>query len=300
MAVADPIPVDRVIAAARSYLGLEPTDEPYVQRVYLAHLPGGGTPLQREQARQMAKTQSGCGLVYEAMCRDLGITWPHLWKWYGDRIGTAISANIAAAKKDGIWYTPDAPGPGIQAGDAVLIGGNGPLDSRGGITYEHLLACVLEISPEGVVTSVDGGQPGVAERSRVLVRTPQGEIWLSNMPASGGPAPVGPDGRPLVGRRVKGWIKTRLAPNQPGYQGGGGSSGGGGASAGWGNTPAQPTPQVQPCPPCPAPQPCPPCPTPTSGGVSIGKALSLLMLAYLLGELTGQWVEERPRRRRAP
>lgn len=280
--------VDQVLAAARSYLGLEPTDPAYVQRVYLAHLPGGGTPLHRAQAQQMARTQSGCGLVYEAQLRDLGVTWPHLWRWYGDRIGTAISANVAAAKRDKVWYTADNPGPGIQAGDAVVIGGPPPAWSRGGIAYEHLLV-VTELLPDGRLRSVDGGQPGVAERTRVLVRTPQGELWLANLPSGGGPAPLGPDGRPLVGRRVQGWIKTRLAPNQPGYQGGGQATvpptpstpyqGGGGSSGGGGATDAGGE--------------CPPCPE----GISIRKGIGLLLLAYLLGELSGQWVEGRRRRR---
>ena len=281
---ADPIPVERVLDAARSYIGLEPSDPAYIQRVYLAHLPGGGTPLQRAQAQQMARTQSGCGLVAEAILRDLGVTWPHLWRWYGDRLGTAISASVAAARRDGIWYDDRSPGPGIQAGDLLVIGGPAPDWSRGGITYEHILVAT-ELLPDGRLRSVDGGQPGVAERTRVLVRTPQGELWLAHLPPSGGAAQLGPDGRPLVGRRVQGWIKARLAPHTPaGYTGGGGTSGGGGATGSGGatgGTPAQPTPQIV----------CPPCPPP-GGEVPLGSALAYLALAYLLGELTGQWVEE--------
>lgn len=285
------------LTAARSYLGLEPTDPVYVQRVYLAHLPGGGTPLQRAQAQQMARAQSGCGLVWEAIARDQGVAWPHLRRWYGERgrLGTAISANVGQAKKDGAWITPGG-GRLPLPGDALVIGGPAPQCSRGGITYEHMLT-MLALSPDGVLTSVDGGQPGVGERSRVLVQTPQGELWLANVPPGGGAAQLGPDGRPLVGRRVQGWIDVdRLpysgappvaplppeggpgAPFSGGYSPGGGTAGGGGATDSYGGE-------------------CPPCPEPA--GLGLGRAAAWLLLAFLLGELTGQHIEEqRPRRRR--
>ena len=276
------------IDAARSYVGLEPSDASYVDRVYLDHVERP-TDLQKAQARQMAREQSGCGLVWEAIARDVGATgpWEYLRRWYGEpsRIGGVIRDMVATAKKAGAWRRPGQGMP--QPGDAVVIGGPAPEWSRDSLVAEHVL---LVTSADGAeLHSIDGGQPGVAERTRILVQTPQGELWLADR-ASG----VGPDGRPTKGRRVQGWIDAPSIETAGGAGAGspfpgGGASGGGGSSGGWA---------------CPAPSgsECPPCPPGGGGGFALRGgpwgAVELLLLAYLLGELSGQAVEEGGRRRR--
>jgi len=276
------------VNAARSYVGLEPSDPSYVSRVYLDHVERP-TDLQKAQARQMAREQSGCGLVWEAIARDVGATgpWAYLRRWYGEpqRIGGVIRDMVATAKKSGAWRVPGQGMP--QAGDAVLIGGPAPDWSRGTLVAEHVLVVTGANGAE--LHSIDGGQPGVGERTRILVQTPQGELWLADR-ASG----LDADGRPTKGRRVQGWVDAPSVETAGGGAGaggpfpGGGQSGGGGSSDGWA---------------CPAPSPpggtCPPCPPP--GGLpvkGVWGVLDLLLLAFLMGELSGQAVEEGRRRRR--
>lgn len=202
------------IACALKDVGLDPSVDLdlYAQRIYLDHLQPADQDRLRVEARKMANAQSGCGLAWERWARCMQVSWPHLYMWYGDRLGTALSANVSEAKKCGAWVDADRAAstlPGLpQPGDAVLIGGPEPY-SRGGIIAEHLLL-VRQIDG-ALLHSIDGGQPGIQERTRVLITTPQDELWLANLPTGGGQAPLGPDGRPLVGRRVRGWIDhTRL------------------------------------------------------------------------------------------
>lgn len=284
-------PVSRAdwVRAALSYVGLEPTDPQYVRRVYLAHLPGEGTELQRAQAKQMAVKQYGCGLVREAISRDVGVTWPHLRRWYGEssRIGGVIRDMVKAARAEGSWVdaTKWRPGdPLFRPGDAVLIGGPAPEWSHGKLVAEHVLTVTSVDGP--AVESIDGGQPGVATRARVLVQTPQGELWLADSGSA-----VGADGRPETGRRVQGWIDVDKTTTEGGAEGGekpapaapppapgaGGASGGGGASGSWQ---------------------CPPCGSTTT--IPVGGPLGVLdflLLAFLLGELSGQEVEGYRKRR---
>jgi hypothetical protein len=51
-----------------------------------------------------------------------------------------------------------------------------------------------------VLENVDGGQPGVERCSRPVVWVGR-ELWLAHRDHGNGP-----DGRPLVGRRVVGWL----------------------------------------------------------------------------------------------
>jgi len=264
---------DAWVATAKALVGLEPSDPQYQQRLYLDAIDGEPTPLQRQQAREMAATQYGCGLTWESVARSVGATYPHLRRWYGEpsRIGGVIRDMVGAARGSGAWVTPGSDRL-PQPGDAVLIGGPAGW-SRGKQTTEHVLIVTDRQGP--ALHSVDGGQPGIAERARVLVETPQGELWLADSGAS-----IGADGRPDSGRRVQGWVdadkvptrESGEAPPGPPFRGGGGQSGGGGSSAGWGSASG-------------GGGGCPPCATPWD----------LLLLAFLIGNLSGQKTRE-PRR----
>jgi hypothetical protein len=246
--------------------------------VYLDHVKDP-TPLQRQQAQQMSKSQSGCGLVAEAVARDVGADWPHAYKFYGEpsRISGVIRDMVKEAKKQRAWVDATkrtASDPLPQPGDLVLIGG-GSGWAQGGLTMEHML--IVDRLEGHELHSVDGGQPDVEERTRVVVLAPGGELWLGSREAQ-----IDAAGRPTVGRRVRGWVDVSKVPVVEGkgtnrgstttapFPGGGASSGGG-SSASWE---------------------CPPCPE-LPEGITVGwrTGIGLMLLAYLAGELTGQWVE---------
>lgn len=197
--------------------GWEATEDRYVNFVYLAAVDGTPTALQVSQARQMARTQSGCSLVWEAMARSLRVAWPLLWKFYGLRFALPQENTVAACKSfaqaSGAWvdasrWTIGRPLPGPA--DCLHIGGRGPAWVRGDIESEHVLTAVLRDGQR--MHAIEGGQPGIRLRTRgiVEVKTTAGaELWLANLGASG--AQLDAAGRPTRGRRVAGWIDpTRL------------------------------------------------------------------------------------------
>lgn len=188
-----------VVPIAKSLNGLEPDSEDYVRRIYRPQ-----NETQREQARKLAKSQSGCGLVCEAILHEAGATsgnWSYTNEFYGkpSRISFVSRDLVTAAKRDNAWRTyngADMP----HVGDMVLMGGSAEY-ARGTLISEHWFT-ITEI--EGAkVSSVDGGQPGIHERSRVAVITPQGELWFGNDNSA-----LDATGTPTVGRRVRGWIDT--------------------------------------------------------------------------------------------
>lgn len=199
---------------------LEINDPRYVDRVYLAAIDGTPTATQRQQAIQMARTQSGCGLVWESQARTLAVHWPLLWKFYGARVINARENTISAArdfaKKCGAWVDALAwrRGRGFpKEGDALHIGGTDPAWVRGEIASDHVMTVVAWAGE--LLHTIDGGQPGIRLRTRALVevwtRPDSGELWAAQVDRSTGLPDLDASGRPRRGRRVAGWIDpTRL------------------------------------------------------------------------------------------
>lgn len=212
------------IREALAVVGLEVTDPRYQQIAYLEAIDKTPTILQRQQAAQMARTQSGCALVWEHYARALAVHWPLLWKFYGQRclnsIEQVITADIAFARKVGAWVDAATWKEGMKfpkEGDGIIIGGRDPKWVRGEIQSEHMLIVVAWIL--GLLCSVDGGQPGVRFRTRALVEVwtkgnpgeRSGELWLASVDMQTGLPQLDAAGRPRKGRRVLGWIDpTRL------------------------------------------------------------------------------------------
>lgn len=212
------------IREALAVVGLEVTDPRYQQIAYLEAIDKTPTILQRQQAAQMARTQSGCALVWEHYARALAVHWPLLWKFYGQRclnaIEQVITADIAFARKVGAWMDAATWKEGMKfpkEGDGIIIGGRDPKWVRGEIQSEHMLIVVAWIL--GLLCSVDGGQPGVRFRTRALVEVwtkgnpgeRSGELWLASVDMQTGLPQLDAAGRPHRGRRVLGWVDpTRL------------------------------------------------------------------------------------------
>ena len=212
------------IREALAVEGLEVTSEEYEQIAYLEAIEATPTALQRQQARQMARTQSGCALVYEHYARKLAVHWPLLWKFYGQRfsipIEQVITADRAFAQKVGAWVDASTWREGMpfpKEADGLIIGGKGPSWVRGEIESEHMFLIVAWIL--GLIHSIDGGQPGVRLRTRALVEVwtkgnpgqRTGELWAASINMETGLPDLDGQGRPKKGRRVLGWIDpTRL------------------------------------------------------------------------------------------
>ncbi len=125
---------------------------------------------------------------------------------YLPRDGKAVSDVVAIGRDGGAWRTPE-PGRLPHPADVVLIGkglpGGGPDPAwvRGTRATEHVLLATA-LAGE-LLESVEGGSPGVERRKRRVVRAGPGgrELWLAHTEHGNSP-----DGRPLVGRRVVGWL----------------------------------------------------------------------------------------------
>jgi hypothetical protein len=154
---------------------------------------------------------STCALAARGYLLLLGSGHEALWRPYLPRVGRAVADVVQIARDGGAWRTPE-PGRLPHPGDVVLVGhmlpGGAPDPAyvRGTRATEHVLIYTGPLGEEGLLMSVDGGQPGVEWRTRRLVRFGR-ELWLSHT-AHG----IGPDGRPLVGRRVVGWLSLADLP----------------------------------------------------------------------------------------
>ena len=217
------------IREALALEGLEVNDANYLQAVYLDAIDATPSGMQIAQARQMARTQSGCGLVWEAQARRLGVTWPLLWRFYGLRVinplENTISASREFARRCGAWidastWTEGRPFP--REGDGLHIGGTDPRWVRGEIASDHVFTVVAWHGE--LMHSIDGGQPGIHLRTRALVEVwtgsrggqRTGELWAAQVDRETGRPLLDGQGRILRGRRVAGWIDpTRLPYDRP-------------------------------------------------------------------------------------
>ncbi len=175
-------------------------------------------------AKQMATKQSNCGLVVEAGWRGAKVDDNRLSMPYGVRCtrgGTLYAVTlegvIAAehgALVGGLPWVEGTPFP--EPGDALTVGSQSdPSFSRGGgYGGEHEFTAIhwgpSDVLDGDVLTSIDGGQPGIRFRTRALVEVwtgalpdgrRKGELWAANLDASGRYV-LGADGRPMAGRRV--------------------------------------------------------------------------------------------------
>ncbi len=146
---------------------------------------------------------STCALLARGYLLLLGADHLVLNAPYLRRVGRAVSDVVQVARDAGAWRTPE-PGATPHPGDVVLIGHMthdgrpDPAYVRGTKATEHVL---LVTALRGhLLDSVDGGQPGVERRTRQVMRVGR-ELWLGHTEHG-----TGPDGRPLVGRRVVGWL----------------------------------------------------------------------------------------------
>lgn len=193
------------LAYADGLLGLVYPNERYLEQLYPHDAPS--------VAREMAAKQSSYGLFALAVLRAIGCHSPELDEPYARHVGTAMMAVKALAIRDGAWveatrWQGREPSDRPALGDIVLLGlkgggtawGRGPLSSE-----EHLLVVVGYDEPTGCLVSVEGGQPGIAERTRRMLPAPcvaaPTELWLGHLGYA-----LAADGRPLRGRRVAGWI----------------------------------------------------------------------------------------------
>lgn len=201
------------------------TRDAYVEALYLA----GVVPMLDDgtydisdakltQAYQAASFQSSCGITTERIWRDIGVDDPRLFMWYPDRASRggsyyAVALEMEIAKQAGAWVSgiPWEPGtPLPEPGDALIIGlMSDPSFTRGGgFAGEHELTVIAR---DGMlIHSVDGGQPHIDVRTRMLVEVGR-ELWCGQVDRATGECPLGADGRPLQGRRVVGFTDiTRL------------------------------------------------------------------------------------------
>ena len=189
-----------------SMAGLSPSDLAYQQHLYPFDPPAS--------AADMAKTQSGCGLTTEAIWRAGKVADARLRLPYGPRsvaggVLYAVSLEKAIAQHHGAWFDASRTGfAAFEPGDAPIIGCKGcpGLWARNTFTDEHEFT-VLYVEDDGVtVHSLDGGQPGIAIRTRRVVFVPEHkEIWMASLDAT-----VERDGRPSKGRRLLGIARSVL------------------------------------------------------------------------------------------
>ena len=187
-----PHTVQAVVLEALALVGLQPAMLEYQARLFPRDTIA--------QARQMALKMSSCGLTRETCLDTAGIAGQWTGVAYASRIGSALSAEIIAAKKAGAWV--DVAGGAAfdpHPGDGVVIGCSScpGVWGKGGFSMEHVLGVVLVDGD--MITSVDGGQPGILLRTREI-RTMGRETWLATVGCPMDSA----DGRPTKGRRVLG------------------------------------------------------------------------------------------------
>ena len=179
-------------------------------------------------AYQMAAAMSACGIVTAQIWNYAGVAAPYLKKFYAEpsRMGSAVGAEFKFATSVGAWVSgmPWRRGtPFPVAGDALIIGNNTSEMARGDSgNYQHEMTCIAWVEgPQGaLMASLDGGQPGIALRTRGLVEVfpdggDEGELWCSKV-APDGSLPITSDGRPASGRRVVGYTDVSKLPFRDG------------------------------------------------------------------------------------
>ena len=202
-----------VLEALLPLVGLEPASAAYQAAVYPYDPPS--------QRRALALRQSGCGLVTEIGWRAAGGQDARLRLPAGDRavrggVLYPVALERTIAQQWAEWRSPDAStGELPLEGDAVIIGSSGPgLWGKGGFSGEHefTVGCLTTALAAGgaVMHSIDGGQPGIHARTRVLVwcGPRSDELWAASLDDSGGYVFDPNDMRPTKGRRVLGWMDT--------------------------------------------------------------------------------------------
>jgi hypothetical protein len=217
-------------AAIGALLGANNTgyaDGAAARAAYLAFLYPFDTPA---NANSMGASQSTCGIAVRSGWRAAGVAWSDLLLPYADCVNAgryAVMSEKNFATANGAWsdatnYSPSVGVPGV--GDACVIGCSscqGTWSAGGGFGGEHEFL-VGAIDPTGSPTgpvygSIDGGQPGIRQRSRVLVQAGN-ELWFSVVDPAGN-APLQSNGRPVAGRRIIGWSRLAAIPFQPGSPG---------------------------------------------------------------------------------
>jgi|GEM_PF-6016708 len=214
----EPDAVRAMLECALSMVGLEQADLAYQQHLY---------PFDTaQQAAQMAKSQSGCGLTTEEIWRAGGASDPFLRMPYAKRVASggihyAVALEKHIALESNAWrdLRQSAELPILLPADALIIGCKGCPGTWALQTFtdEHEFTAVLvetlpatDTSPEGevLVHSVDGGQgnPAIALRTRKLVLAGR-EVWLASLDAA-----IRPDGRPAKGRRAQGYSRATSIP----------------------------------------------------------------------------------------
>ncbi len=208
-AQSEPPALRAMLECALSMCGLEQSDLAYQQHLYPFDTPS--------QALAMAKSQSGCGLTTEEIWRAGGASNPALTLSYAWRVArggvlyaVALEKEIALEAK--AWQDTRNVSAALERCDALIIGCKGCPGpwAKNTFTDEHEFTIVLmETLADGtiLVHSVDGGQPGIALRTRKLVLTDSGETWLASLDAV-----IEADGRPSKGRRLQGYSRASQIP----------------------------------------------------------------------------------------
>lgn len=211
--------------AGLSYENTATRDE-YVRRVF---------PFDEwKVAYQYAATASACGIVTEIGWRYAGVDWPVIYQPYTKRVAKGqfavveeikagkVCACASCAKVQGCWIDTVHWTEGGQLplpGDAPTIGcascgGDWSRNSFNG-EHEYTVLCYDPDVP-GTYHSLDGGQPGIAFRTRATVQVftgedsegrRTGELWVAAVDKQGRPL-MASDGRPSTGRRMVGYVSV--------------------------------------------------------------------------------------------
>lgn len=195
------------VTAGAGLLGLEVTDPRYHEVVYPYDPPALRAAL--------ARGQSGCGLVREAILRAAGVRDQRMDLGAGVRgarggvlypitLELAIArARAAAIEGSAVLDFIPLPGDGIVMGCRGAPG----VWSKRTVNVEHMSTVLSTRAQVGgasyLVFGCDGGQPGIHARTRALVVCgPRGdELWAASLDPDGGYR-IEADGRPERGRRV--------------------------------------------------------------------------------------------------
>ncbi len=199
----------RIVAIADANAGLGYADPATRARYVELLFPHDISPLREAYARSM----SSCGLFAMAVLREAGVEHACLSTPYSRQIGQAVANVVRIGRAHDAWtatitaaQTRAAADP--LPGDVLIVGHEDP--AWGGPTHVLVVTAVERVAgPDGtahtLLTSVDGGQPHIARRRRLL-EVRGGARWLRAIEA-----PYSLE-RPSGGRRVQGWLDAgRLA-----------------------------------------------------------------------------------------
>lgn len=199
-------------------VGLDPSSMFYQQTVYFFDSPA--------VAADLAKRQSGCGLVTEVAWRAVPVREEGLYVPVAGRSAKGGRLYPVALERDVAmeWgaclnlatWDGDRGIPSFAPGDAFIIGcsGCGGVWGKGGLAVEHeFTVAYCDSTAPDILISIDGGQPGCRIRRRKIVLVPaRKEIWVGNLDASGVCAIDPADGRPVRGRRILSIIDADALP----------------------------------------------------------------------------------------